>query len=195
VFGGMPGAQFTDEEGADILNDMIGGGHTGAGAAEDGAGEEETEEIIEVVDADTGKSIGKRKPWGPAVGTHHSKWTSLEDECLIDSWIAVSLDPITGANQTLSKYYTRILDEFNERHHIGDYAKIHMNRNESAISHRWGAIKTICNKFHGHLETIRNTKQSGASNMDYVSTRFDLCSMNFTYGCVVALMCAFLVVA
>jgi hypothetical protein len=41
----------------------------------------------------------------------------------------VSLDPITGANQTLGKYYAWILDEFNERRHIGDYAKVHMNRN------------------------------------------------------------------
>jgi hypothetical protein len=54
----------------------------------------------------------------------------LEDECLIDSWKAVSLDPITSANQTLGKYYARIVDEFNKRRHIGDYAQIHMNRNE-----------------------------------------------------------------
>jgi hypothetical protein len=82
VFGEMPGAHrmFTDEEGADIMNDMIGGGHTGAGAADVDAGEDEIEEIIEVVAADTGKSIGKRKPRRPAVGTHHSKWKSLEDE-------------------------------------------------------------------------------------------------------------------
>jgi hypothetical protein len=115
------------------------------------------------------------------MGTHHSKWKSLEDECLIDLWKPVSLDPITAANQTLGKYYTRILDEFNEHCHIGDYAKIHMNHNEGAVSHRWGAIQTMCNKFHGNLKTIRNTKQSGARNMDYVSTRFDLCSMNFAY--------------
>jgi hypothetical protein len=93
----------------------------------------------------------------------------LEDECLIDSWKAVSLDPITSANQTLGKYYARILDEFNEHRHIGDYAKIHMNRNEGAISHRWSVIKTTCNKFHGNLETMRNRNQSGKSAMDVVS--------------------------
>jgi hypothetical protein len=67
------------------------------------------------------------------MGMHHSKGKSLEYECLIDSWKAVSLDPITGANKTLGKYYARILDEFNKRRHIGDYAKIHMNRNESHL--------------------------------------------------------------
>jgi hypothetical protein len=176
-----PHQVFTPQEGADILNDMIGGGHTDVGSAEVGADEEEIEEIIEVIDADIGRSIGKRKPLRPAVGTHHSKWKYLEDECIINSWKAVSLDTITGANQTLGNYYTRMLDEFNEHRHIGDYAKIHMNRNKGAISHRWGAIETMCNKFHGNLETIRNRKQSGASNIDYVSTCFDLCSMNFAY--------------
>jgi hypothetical protein len=93
----------------------------------------------------------------------------LEDECLIKSWKAVSLDPITGANQTLSKYYARILDEFNERRHIGENATIQMNLNEGIISHWWSVIKTICNKFHGNLETVRNRNQSGKSAMDLVS--------------------------
>jgi hypothetical protein len=48
----------------------------------------------------------------------------------------VSLDPITGADQTLGKYYVRIRDEFNKHHHIGDYANIHMNQNKGAISYR-----------------------------------------------------------
>jgi hypothetical protein len=81
----------------------------------------------------------------------------------------VSLDPITDANQTLGKYYARIRDEFNECRHIGDYAKIHMNRNDGAISHRWSGIKTVCNKFHGNLETVRNRNRSGKSAMDIVS--------------------------
>jgi hypothetical protein len=93
VFSELPGAHrmFTDEEGADIMNDMIGGSRTGAGAANDDVGEDEIEETIEVIDTDTNKSLGKRKPRGPAVGIHHSKWKSLEDECLIDSWKAMSL--------------------------------------------------------------------------------------------------------
>jgi hypothetical protein len=91
----------------------------------------------------------------------------------------VSLDPITSANQTLGKYYARIRDEFIECLHIGDYAKIHMNRNEGAISHRWSVIKTTCNKFHGNLETMRNRNQSGKSAMDRVSFFY---SMNFAYS-------------
>jgi hypothetical protein len=147
MFSDMPGAHkiFTNEEGANIMNEMIGGGHTSTGAADDDACEDEIEETIVVVDANTGKSISKRKPWGPAVGTHHSKWKFLEDECLIDS--NQSLDPITGANETLGKYYTQILDEFNKRRHIGDYAKIHMIHNEGAISHRWVPSRLCATNF------------------------------------------------
>jgi hypothetical protein len=122
-----------------------------------------------VVDADTGKTISRRKPRVGTASTHHSKWKSLEDECLIESWKAVSLDPITDANQTPGKYYARIIDEFNERRHIGENPMIQMNHNEGAMSHRWSVIKTICNKFHGNLETLRNRNQSGKSTMDLVS--------------------------
>jgi hypothetical protein len=64
VFSQMSGAHqvCTHEEGADILNDMVGGSHTNTGSAKAGAGEVEVKEIIEVIDADIGKSIGKRKP-------------------------------------------------------------------------------------------------------------------------------------
>jgi hypothetical protein len=101
VFDEMPGAHmmFTEEEGTTFMNDMIGSGDTSAGGADVQADEDEIEETIEVVDADT----GKRKLRGPAADTHHSKWKSLEDARLIESWKTVSLDPITGANQTLGK--------------------------------------------------------------------------------------------
>jgi hypothetical protein len=208
IFDGMPGAHevfsempsahrmFTDEEGANIMNEMIGDDHTGAGVADDDAGEDEIEDTIEVMDTDVGKSIGKRKSRGPVVGNHHSKRKSLEDECFIDSWKAVILDPVTGANQTLGKYYTRILDEFNECRHIGDYAKIHMNRNEGSISHRWSAINAACNKFHGNLEIFCNRKTSGASAMDEVSTPirpwfYELLPIHVW----IPMMCALLVVA
>jgi hypothetical protein len=151
------------------MNDLIGGEVPGKGVEDAQADDDEIEETIEVVDADTGKTPGKRKPRVGTAGTHHSKWKSLEDECLIESWKVVSLDPITGVNQTLGKYYARILDEFNERRHIGENAMIQMNHNECTISHRWSVVKTVCNKFHGNLETVRNRNQSGKRAMDLVS--------------------------
>jgi hypothetical protein len=193
VFGEMPGAHmmFTDEEGTAYMSDLISGGVPGMGFQDAQAVGDEVEETIEVVDADTGKTLGKRRPRVGTAGTHHSKWKNLEDECLIDSWKAVSLDPITDANQTLGKYYSRILDEFNERCHIGEYATIEMNRNEGAISHRWSVIKTICYKFHGNLETMRNRNQSGKSAMDLVSLLCLMLIVHFMFSlqCVLCVPC------
>jgi hypothetical protein len=115
----------------------------------------------------------------------------LEDESLIESWKAVSLDPITGANQTLGKYYARILDKFNERRHIGENATIQMNRNEGAISHRWSVIKTICNKFHGNLETVRNRNQSGKIAMDLLSFLMFICSSLMFAMLAMNILCSF----
>jgi hypothetical protein len=119
VFSKIPGAHmmFTKEEGTTYMNDLIGGGVAGVEGEDFQANDDEIEETIEVVGTDTGKTLSKRKPRGSTAGTHHSKWKSLEDEYLIGSWKVVSLDPITGANQTLDRYYARIRDEFNERQH------------------------------------------------------------------------------
>jgi hypothetical protein len=64
VFGEMPGAHmmFNDEEGTAYMSDLISGGIPGEGFQDGQAEGDEIEETIEVVDADTGKTIGKRKP-------------------------------------------------------------------------------------------------------------------------------------
>jgi hypothetical protein len=75
VFGKMPGAHmmFTDEEGTTYMNDLIEGGVPGMGGEDVQADDDEIKETIEVVDADTDKTLGKRKLRGSVVGTHHSK--------------------------------------------------------------------------------------------------------------------------
>jgi hypothetical protein len=86
----------------------------------------------------------------------------------------VSFCPITDANQTSGKYYKRLLDQFNERKNYGDYATIHMIRNEGALSHRWNIINAACSKLHGYFEKVKNRKESGKTIKDWV--RF--CSMS-----------------
>jgi hypothetical protein len=39
-------------------------------------------------------------------------FSEKEDEILVSAWLNVSLDPITGANQTHKSYWTRIHDYF-----------------------------------------------------------------------------------
>jgi hypothetical protein len=118
----------------DIINDDV----------EITVNEEENEAVenIDMVDVETSATTGKRK--AATAGYQGPKWKTLEDQCLIDAWKSVSLDPNTCANQTSAKYYKRILDQFNERPHFGEYTKINMVQNEGAISHRWGAIKAAC---------------------------------------------------
>jgi hypothetical protein len=66
------------------MNDLISDGIAGVGREDVQAAANKIEETIEVVDTDTGKTLAKRKPRGSAADTHHSKWKSLEDECLIE---------------------------------------------------------------------------------------------------------------
>jgi hypothetical protein len=81
--------------------------------------ENEAVENIDMVDVETSATTGKRK--AATAGYQGPKWKTLEDQCLIDAWKSVSLDPNTSANQTSAKYYKRILDQFNERPHFGEY--------------------------------------------------------------------------
>jgi hypothetical protein len=45
-----------------------------------------------------------------------------------------------------------------------------MNRNKSAMSHRWDNIQATCNKFHGYSEHIRARQDSGKTMVDQVRT-------------------------
>ena len=100
-----------------------------ANVEDDDDKEDEEEDVeTEVVDVETGVTTKKKKG-----GVRGPKWKTLEDECLVDSWKAVSIDPVTGANQTAEKYYKRIFDQFNERKRFGEYATVHMEHNESEI--------------------------------------------------------------
>ena len=127
--------------------------HTANVEDDDDKEEDEGEVEIEVVvDVETGVTTKKKKKM--KAGVRGPKWKTSEDECLVDSWMAVSIDPINGANQTVEKYYKRIFDQFNERKRFGEYANMHLEHNKSAMLHRWMSIKKGCNKFHGFLETI-----------------------------------------
>jgi predicted secreted protein len=50
-------------------------------------------------------------------------WTS---RCLAEAWKSLSLDPITGAEQTSNKYRSRIKNQFNEQKHFNEFKVIHM---------------------------------------------------------------------
>ena len=47
--------------------------------------------------------------------------------------------------------------------------KVKMDRNESALSHRWAPIQKACNRFHGNKEEVENRPDSGKNVADLVS--------------------------
>ena len=55
---------------------------------------------------------------------------------MVSSWKAVSLDPITVANQTNDSYWKRIKTEFDERKFTKEYNKVYMDHNQNTLSHR-----------------------------------------------------------
>ncbi|KAE8809881.1 putative methionyl-tRNA synthetase [Hordeum vulgare] len=64
--------------------------------------EEGEKEAVEVEPERVSKKKGgKRKRVANAKPTErHVKWMSKEDECLVEAWKTVNINPITGANQT-----------------------------------------------------------------------------------------------
>jgi hypothetical protein len=83
----------------------------------------------------------------------------------------VSINPITGSNQNFDTYWARVKCAFDERKLVDpEFNTMHMDRNESGMSHRWGIIQHACNKFHGVVEEIRKRTDSGKNVTDLVSS-------------------------
>ena len=68
-------------------------------------------------------------------------FSEKEDEILVSAWLNVSLDPITGANQTHKSYWTRIYDHFHEN------LPFPSDRMQNSLMHRWSTIQDSVNKF------------------------------------------------
>ena len=102
-------------------------------------------------------------------GYRGATWTDKEGGCLIDSWSVITQDTTTGSNQTSDSYWKRINSEWEERRYHKDYVAYKMERNQRTLSHRWGIIQKLTNKFHGYLEQIIARPESGKTSRDQVS--------------------------
>jgi hypothetical protein len=126
-------------------------------------GEDECEDIEDEV-FDLGGKKRKR--------ARTANYTEIEDTCLVRAWSQVTVDPVTGCDQTSKRYCQHIEDKFFK----------FMPRVASPVAHsyrslqgRWDAIKTSCSRWSGALEQVRNAPPSGATIDDYVSK---LCEMH-----------------
>jgi hypothetical protein len=158
---------YTQEEGGEEEGD----GYEEKEVAEEG-GEYEEEEDEPVVATTPAPAMKGKKKAAPkkGEGSRGPKWRSLEDECIAEAWKTVSIDPIFGANQNSDKYWERVKVSFDERK-LRDpvFNKVHMDRNPSRMSHRWGIIQPACNKWHGIQQEVVDRQESGTSIEDLVS--------------------------
>ncbi|XP_017226048.1 glutathione S-transferase T3-like [Daucus carota subsp. sativus] len=87
-------------------------------------------------------------------------FTKQEDEMLISAWQNVSLDPVTGADQTTGTYWQRVHNYFMK------HKEFESNRNVSSLTHRWSMIQLGVNKFHGFYNQFDG--RSGYSELDKI---------------------------
>lgn len=88
------------------------------------------------------------------------KFYKKEDELLISAWQNISLDPITGADQTSGNYWQRVQNYFMTQ------KDFESNRNASSLRHRWFMIQLAVNKFQGYFNQVDG--RSGYSKIDKV---------------------------
>ncbi|CAM0879536.1 unnamed protein product [Alopecurus aequalis] len=172
-----PQFSTTDRE----INDMIATGSAAAAASEgfyvdsqDLGAETEynTEhpgvaEEVEEVDAPDPRMAGKRKKRAPTAQKQTKprlKWTPKEDECLVEAWKTISIDPITVSNQIADNYWRRVKMAFDERKLVDpEFAGLHTERGEKAMANHWAVIQQACNKWHGIQEEVVARPESGAN--------------------------------
>ena len=102
----------------------------------------------------------------PSRSTKGSKRTKKihwkEDKIICSGWLNISKDPINGANQTRSRFWSRVHAFFeNEK-------KTTAVRTESSIMHRWLTIQAQVNKFCSCYDAIECRNQSGTTIQDKV---------------------------
>ncbi|KAE8784116.1 putative methionyl-tRNA synthetase [Hordeum vulgare] len=125
----------TQEETLDIGDDMD---------EEEVVEEEEPSEPARSKGEKKKKRAANGKPVEPRV-----KWTAKEDECFTEAWKTVNIDPITDANRNTDTYSRRIKTAFDERKLLDpEFAGIHMERGNKAMSNHWASIQLACNYWH-----------------------------------------------
>jgi hypothetical protein len=102
-------------------------------------------------------------------------YTDLEDIFLVRACENVSLDAVTGTDQTDKRYCQHIEDRFYHNLAIASLL-ITSNRTARSFQGRWDVIKFCCSRWSGCLEQVQNAPASGITIDDYVSA---LCASYF----------------
>ncbi|GLT72465.1 hypothetical protein SLA2020_443980 [Shorea laevis] len=86
-----------------------------------------------------------------------------EDNLLVSSWLATSMDAIHGTNQKASTFWGRV------HAHYDEYKKpTFITRSVNSITNRWSTIQVATNKFCACLCQIERKPSSGLTEQDKI---------------------------
>jgi hypothetical protein len=80
-------------------------------------------------------------------------YTAKEDVCLCRSWLAISQDTISSAEEKGKSYWKRVTVDYHEQRQLKPF-NIHSDRGQVSIQKRWSLIQMETNKFCGAIERI-----------------------------------------
>ena len=81
-----------------------------------------------------------------------------EDVALCISWMTITQDPVIDIEQSMSKFWDRVMTKFLETN-VG----IDPPQTLCSVQNRWDRIRHYCTKWRGILAQIANRPQSGAN--------------------------------
>jgi hypothetical protein len=144
--------------------DSYSGGEDMEEDGEDEDGDDKVEEIEEEA-LNLSQPNKKRKK-------RMTNYTEIKDTCLVRAWSGVTIDVVTGSDQTGKRYWQHIEDEFCK---LMPRVATPVTRSYCALQGQWNTIKAYCSLWSGALEQVGNARPSGIAIDDYVS----IVSMSF----------------
>ncbi|XP_071681400.1 uncharacterized protein [Lolium perenne] len=111
------------------------------------------------------------------VSKRTGNYTEKEDKVLVDGWLTIGQDALTGAEQKGTAFWRRIYEYFHEHRKYGQ-EPFESDRSEISLQKRWGAIQTECNKFQAAYDHAKRVPVSGMGVKDLVWRALEFYKVN-----------------
>nr|XP_051212172.1 glutathione S-transferase T3-like [Lolium perenne] len=111
------------------------------------------------------------------VSKRTANYTEKEDKVLVDGWLTIGQDALTGAEQKGTAFWRRIYEYFHEHRKYGQ-EPFESDRSEISLQKRWGAIQTECNKFQAAYDNAKRIPVSGMGVKDLVWRALEFYKVN-----------------
>jgi hypothetical protein len=128
--------------------------HIGIDDVED-VEEEGGDDDLEEVDAGTYEYAASKKDH---ITRRTTNYTEVEEEALIRAWDSVTLDGVTGTDQTGKWHWQRIEDKFC---HFMPRLAHRPPRTYRSLQGRWDAIKTPCSRLTACMDQVQAAPLGG----------------------------------